>query len=327
MSRLALVTIFIAVLRLVSPFEAEGGAQQKRAGYGPVVSAYLTGLAEELNELEFQLRNREISRFDYDRAKQRLTILRRYVERLAAQSPEDLVPEIQVLSDDELASLGLEVKPNPNELQAGDQLDGLWKIIGVERARARFFVFHRIPQTEEISRDGVASEHRPEKKIDPLAVVETIIVRETPPPSPQQPPVVAVNIDARAAAETQSPPAPPQKAPDERSPQVQPPRILHVYLPQYTDKARNSGVEGELVVRALFQSDGKIKNVKIEKGLGYGLDQRAIDSVKRIGFLPAQFEGKDIDVYAQIVFNYKLGKVTFYLKSAEPGDATRGVRP
>ncbi len=329
MSRLAFVTSFITVLCLLSSFDANGGMQQRRVSYGPVVNAYLTGLAEELNELEYQLRHREIGRSDYDRAKQRLTILRRYVERLAAQSPEDLVPELQVLTDDELSSLGLEVKPSPNELQTGDILDGLWRILGVERGRARFFVFHRIPQAEEVSRDGVAFERKSKIKIDPQEVIETVVVRERtlPSPTPQPQSDVAVKSVTRVADEPETlSPSQPKTIP-EQGPQLQPPRILHVYLPQYTDKARNGGVEGELIVRALFQGDGKIKNVKVEKGLGHGLDQRAIDSVKRIGFLPAEFDGKEVDAYAQIIFNYKLGKVTFYLKAAERIDSSRGVRP
>src|SRR5262245_60766929 len=87
-----------------------GAAQQKHASYGPAVSAYLTGLDEELNELEYQLRRDEITRVDYERAKQRLTILRRSVERYAAENRKDIVPEYQALAEDELKTLGLDRK-------------------------------------------------------------------------------------------------------------------------------------------------------------------------------------------------------------------------
>ena len=57
--------IAVAVLSLAEP----AIAQTKRASYGPVVKAYLTGLDEELTELEFQLRDKEITREIYDRTK------------------------------------------------------------------------------------------------------------------------------------------------------------------------------------------------------------------------------------------------------------------
>ncbi|MGH9803307.1 MAG: hypothetical protein ACRD82_23325, partial [Blastocatellia bacterium] len=72
-----LVVIAVVVLSLAEP----AIAQTKRASYGPVIKAYLTGLDEELTELEFQLRHREITRAIYDRTKQRLAVARRYVER------------------------------------------------------------------------------------------------------------------------------------------------------------------------------------------------------------------------------------------------------
>jgi TonB family protein len=324
MSKLAFVTISIAALCLITPLDAKGGAQQKRATYGPVVKAYLTGLAEELSELEYQLRHREISRSDYDRAKQRLTILQRFVERLAAQSVEDLVPELQILTDDELGTLGLNVQPNPDELETGNRLDGQWELIGIERLRMRFFVFKRLPQAEIVAPESATLERKLGRKIDPRELIETIVVRERPAPQPQT--HNNPNNGPRTPETKKSLPAEPVENIEEK-PQLQLPRILHVYLPQYTDKARNNGIEGELIVRALFQSDGKIKNLKVEKGLGHGLDQRAIESVRRIGFLPAQLEGQAVDAYARIIFNFKLGKVTFYLKAPEMKASLQGAKP
>jgi TonB family protein len=328
--KLALVAVSIAALCFVTPFVAKGGAQQKRATYGPVVNAYLTGLAEELNELEYQLRHREIARADYDLSKQRLTILRRFVGRLARDSREDQVPELQVLTDDELGTLGLNTRPHPDELEIGDLPDGQWRVIGIERGRSRFFVFLRLPLPEVSSSEGVNWERKSQRKIDPQEVIETIVVRDRKPPAPQ-PPSTNASPGATGISSQEASTVPPDPLlpvlRDKQKPQIQLPRILHVYLPQYTDKARNNGVEGELIVRALFQSDGKIKNLKVEKGLGYGLDQRAVDAVRRIGFLPAQSEGKDVDAYAQIIFNFKFGKVTFYLKTAEMGVSARGTRP
>lgn len=45
---------------------------------------------------------------------------------------------------------------------------------------------------------------------------------------------------------------------------------------RYTDAARSQGVEGEVVVGFFIESDGRISDIKIIKGLGYGLDEEAI---------------------------------------------------
>src|SRR5262245_58111249 len=105
-----IAVIVVAVLSSV----VSTAAPQKRATYGPVVKAYLTGLDEELTELEFQFRHKEISHEIYERTKQRLAILRRYLIHIAADNAEDRVPELQVLADDELGTLKLKVELDPD---------------------------------------------------------------------------------------------------------------------------------------------------------------------------------------------------------------------
>ncbi|MFN0108586.1 MAG: hypothetical protein ACKVZH_06995, partial [Blastocatellia bacterium] len=138
MVKFAVLVIAVA-LSLAQPVIA----QTKRANYGPAVKAYLTGLDEELTELEFQFRHREITRAIYDRTKQRLAVRRRYVERIAAKSAEDRVPELQVLADDELVFLKLDTQPNLDELEIGDELSRRWRVVSIERAANRFFVLEK----------------------------------------------------------------------------------------------------------------------------------------------------------------------------------------
>ncbi|MCG3159055.1 MAG: hypothetical protein JMDDDDMK_00031 [Acidobacteria bacterium] len=319
MFRFKLSTRLTPILLIILAAALCAAAQQKQASYGPVVSAYLTGLGEELNELEYQLRHQEIGRADYERAKQRLTILRRFVERYAAESREDIVPEYQVLAEDELNTLGLGREFKTDELIAGAELEGQWRIVGVqfagERKLTRFLVIERSQRAEA----GGVRESKLGKTIDPRDVIETIIIPEETPPvaaPPQQTnsantEIVQTTIEAPIAAQ---------------KPSLQGPRILHIYLPEYTGKAREKKIEGDVAVRALFQRDGKIKGVKVENGLGFGLDERAVEAVKRIGFLPAQLDGKDVDAQAQIVFGFKLEKVTVYIGAAELARTGQGEK-
>jgi TonB family protein len=293
-------------------------AQGKQVTHGPVVRAYLTGLDEELNELEYQLQRDEIAFPDYERAKQRLTILRQFVERYAAENREDIVPEYQALAEDELATLGLGREYKAGELVAGAELDDRWKVVWVQigriqsradRKSVRFLVLERLQQAQM----SVVRESKLGRSIDPRDVIETIIIPATTTPiqQPQSPNPNSDRAEAEATAEAQKP-------------SLQSPRFLSASLPKYSGKARDKKIEGEVVVRALFRRDGKIEDARVEKGLGFGLDERAIEAVRRSTFLPAQLDGKDVDARAHIIVGFNLEKVYIYIGVAEPGDAGEG---
>lgn len=311
MFKFVVAVIAVAVLLLAEP----AIAQTKRARYGPVVKAYLTGLDEEATELEFQFRHQEITRAIYERTKQRLAVRRKYVEGIAAKTAEDRVPELQVLADDELSILKLGFDPNLDSIELGAELGGRWRVVSIERMRDRFFVLEKLLPAE-------ISRLVPERKLGPdiniQDVIETIVVREgdvdTPQPAASVPPPAAetpLPVEAKPVPTVESGNAT-VPAPAFRNPQ-----LLHIYLPEYTSKAREKKIEGDLLIRATLQRDGKIKKVKVEQGLGQGLDERAVEAVKRLAFLPAELNGQTVDADLQIVFNFKLAKVTLYVAQAE----------
>src|SRR5262249_8933335 len=149
--------------------------------------------------------------------------------------------------------------------------------IGIARKPTRFLVLERLQRSET----GGVSERRLGKTVDPRDVIETIVVHETPPRPPAPPQQASSPAPVDQALITRARVVTPPAA---ETPSLQAPRILHIYLPDYTAKAREKKIEGEVVVRALFQRDGKIKNTKVEKGIGFGLDERAVEAVKRLGF-------------------------------------------
>lgn len=304
---------FVVVIAVVMLSLAEPAiAQTKLINYGPVIKAYLTGLDEEVTELEFQFRHQEITRAVYERTKQRLAVRRRYVERTLAKTAVDRVPELQVLADDELGILKLGFEPNLDNVELGAEFGGRWRVVSIERIRDRFFVLEKLLPAE-------VSRLVPERKLGPNInindVIETLIVREETNDSPAQPipktePAAAATEPITAAVVEPQPTIKP--TPGHRNPQ-----LLHIYLPEYTAKAREKKLEGDLLLRVTLQRDGKIKKVKVEKGLGQGLDERAVEAVKRMAFLPAELDGQPVDASLQIVFNFKLGKVTLYTGEAE----------
>jgi TonB family protein len=83
------------------------------------------------------------------------------------------------------------------------------------------------------------------------------------------------------------------------------PKGVNQPLPTYTDEARQAKVEGKIFIEMIIRKDGTIEGLKLLKGLGYGLDEAAIDIIsKKWRFSPGTFQGKPVDVKS-------IGEVSF----------------
>lgn len=65
------------------------------------------------------------------------------------------------------------------------------------------------------------------------------------------------------------------------------PSCAYCPLPEYTAEARAAGIQGTVVVEAVVTADGRAKDISVKKGLGSGLDEKAIEVVKKWRFKPA----------------------------------------
>jgi len=87
---------------------------------------------------------------------------------------------------------------------------------------------------------------------------------------------------------------------------VIPPQIVTHPNPIYTDEARQRRIEGNVVVQALFDSDGNFKVLRVLKSLGFGLDESALTALQNWRFLPAVRNGERVSVVADIEVPFKL---------------------
>ena len=77
--------------------------------------------------------------------------------------------------------------------------------------------------------------------------------------------------------------------------------------PDYTAEARKARAEGVLAIRAVIRKDGSVGNLKVIRGLGYGLDESAIDTIaKKWKFQPGTLNGVPVDVQANIEVTFRL---------------------
>jgi protein TonB len=87
---------------------------------------------------------------------------------------------------------------------------------------------------------------------------------------------------------------------------VTPPRLLREVKAQYTDEARRRGTTGNVVLEIIINRDGNVSDVTVRRGLGAGLDQRAIEAVRQWKFAPARRLGEPVDVIVEVAVEFML---------------------
>ncbi len=83
------------------------------------------------------------------------------------------------------------------------------------------------------------------------------------------------------------------------------PVLLSLPPPVYPAEARKMGTEGLVLVRALIGKDGRVEEVRIFHGVT-GLDEAAMESVRRARFEPALERGEPVRVWVQVPIRFTL---------------------
>jgi periplasmic protein TonB len=84
------------------------------------------------------------------------------------------------------------------------------------------------------------------------------------------------------------------------------PVLLYKIEPEYSDEARKAKFQGTVVLYAEVNPSGRAVNVRIVRSLGLGLDEKAIDAVKKWKFRPGYKDGQPVTVAALIEINFRL---------------------
>jgi TonB family protein len=84
------------------------------------------------------------------------------------------------------------------------------------------------------------------------------------------------------------------------------PKILYREKARYTDKARDEGVQGMVVLQVVFNVNESITDIKVIRGLPFGLTENAIDAAKKIKFTPAMKDGMPVSVRGSLEFTFNL---------------------
>ena len=76
--------------------------------------------------------------------------------------------------------------------------------------------------------------------------------------------------------------------------------------PEYSDAARKSKLQGKVILVIEVWPDGRAHNIRIESGLGLGLDQQAVHAVEQWRFKPGTKDGSPVSINARVEVNFRL---------------------
>jgi protein TonB len=87
---------------------------------------------------------------------------------------------------------------------------------------------------------------------------------------------------------------------------VSPPVPIHSPEPKYSKQARREKLQGVCVLWLVVGADGLPREIRVQRTLGLGLDEKAIEAVKQWKFKPAMKDGNPVAVRISVQVNFHL---------------------
>ena len=155
-------------------------------------------------------------------------------------------------------------------------------------------------------------------------IIEQIDIRQTQqierPPPPARPSIPIESEDEDLADDLtieetdlsdfeawDAPPPPPSGPQVKFIPYDDPPVPLTPIRPKYPEIAQEAGIEGTVFIQAFIDRQGRVIETTIIKGIpNTGLDEAAIEAIRKTRFRPAKQRERAVGVWISIPVNFKL---------------------
>jgi protein TonB len=80
---------------------------------------------------------------------------------------------------------------------------------------------------------------------------------------------------------------------------------IQMSAPEYTKEAKKAKFQGIVLVGLIVDANGLPQNVHVLRGVGMGLDEKAVDAVKQYKFKPAMEGDKPVPVEVNLEVNFQ----------------------
>jgi periplasmic protein TonB len=75
---------------------------------------------------------------------------------------------------------------------------------------------------------------------------------------------------------------------------------------EFSDEARRQKYQGVCLVAVIVDAQGNPRNERVTRSLGMGLDEKALDAVRKYKFKPAKKDGKPVPVWITVEVDFRL---------------------
>ena len=87
---------------------------------------------------------------------------------------------------------------------------------------------------------------------------------------------------------------------------VRKPEVLYSVDPEFSEEARKAKFSGNVLVDLIVDENGLPSHVHIARGVGMGLDEKAVEAVRQYKFKPATKDGKPVKVELTVEVNFQI---------------------
>jgi len=161
--------LFPCVIVPVQSRQINQASSQADEEFGPVVRAYLGYLKNEQEVVDDRVSRREVNASYYRHNSNRIKALRQMAIRVARETHNDYLPELEAVSAGEMSLVFGPQPPPPARLKVGEVLRTTFRYLGPVRVAGEvFYLFARLDPYEqaELTEKAVSSKaatSRPEK--------------------------------------------------------------------------------------------------------------------------------------------------------------------
>ena len=82
--------------------------------------------------------------------------------------------------------------------------------------------------------------------------------------------------------------------------------LLTTFQPQSNQFAQDHGVAGMSLYHVVVGADGKPTEIAVARPIGFGLDESAVESIRKAAFSPAMKDGKPVPVMLDLVVEFRI---------------------
>ena len=84
------------------------------------------------------------------------------------------------------------------------------------------------------------------------------------------------------------------------------PVVIGKIEPVYPEFAKRNKIQGTVILEAEVLKDGSVRNIRVRRGIGGGLDEAAIEAVRKVKFQPGKSSGQPVDCLVIIPVEFRI---------------------